>query len=339
MLGGVTVLIRPAPGGGLALPRGLSARAPRPGDLDALLALARADEAAAVGSSSMTRAEVSELLAPAHTTAQDDQRVVVDAAGALLAWGLVWDHNRTDHQDVDVYSSPALGSETVRGSLLDWLVARLGQRARAAGYERIVAGAGCYRDDVRYAATLRSRGFVYVRTFHRLRIDLAADQPVSVSTPPGVQVVPFEPSEDAWRALHAVLQRSFAEHWGHVPVAYDAFQASHAADPAPDLSLWRVALAEGRMVGVACASGRNAEDAGGWVADLGVLASHRGRGIARAMLQAAFEANRQAGRTWVALMVDTENDTGAVGLYESVGMHQEQSIDVYQRVVRPDAAT
>ena len=74
-------------------------------------------------------------------------------------------------------------------------------------------------------------------------------------------------------------------------VAYDAFRASHAADPAPDLPLWRVAVAEGRMVGVACASGRNAEDAGGWVADLGVLASHRGRGIARALLQAAFEAD------------------------------------------------
>jgi len=339
MLGGVTALIRPAPGGGLALPPGLSARPPRPGDLDALLALARADEAAAVGSSSVTRVEVAELLAPAHTTAQDDQRVVIDAAGGLLAWGLVWDHNRTDHQDVDVYCSPALGSETVRGALLDWLVARLGQRARAAGYARIVADAGCYHDDTRYASTLRSRGFTYVRTFHRLRIDLQPHQPVSVSTPPGVQVVPFEPAEDTWWALHAVLQHSFAEHWGYVPVAYDAFRASHAADPAPDLPLWRVALAEGRMVGVASASGRNAEDAGGWVADLGVLASHRGRGIARALLQAAFEANRQAGRTWVGLMVDTENATGAVGLYESVGMRQEQSVDVYQRVVHPDAVS
>jgi mycothiol synthase len=334
----VTTLNRPAPGDGLALPAGLSARPPQPGDLDALLALARADEAAAIGSSSMTRVEVAELLAPAHTTAQDDQRVVIDAAGALLGWGLVWDHHRTDHQDVDVYSSPVLGSETVRGALLDWLMARLGQRACVAGYECIVADAGCYRDDVRYAATLLSRGFVYVRTFHRLRIDLKPDRPVSVSSPPGVRIVPFEPSEDAWRALHTVLQRSFAEHWGYVPVAYDAFRASHAADPAPDLPLWRVAVAEGRMVGAACASGRNAEDAGGWVADLGVLASHRGRGIARALLQAAFEANRQGGRTWVGLMVDTKNDTGAVGLYESVGMHQEQRIDVYQRLVLPDAA-
>ena len=337
MLRGVTDLIRPALGDGLPLPPGLSARPPQPGDLDALLALARADEVAAVGSSSMTRAEVAELLAPAHTTAQDDQRVVVDGAGALHAWGLVWDHNRTDRQDVDVYASPALGSETVRGALLDWLVARLGQRARAAGYERIVADAGCYHDDTRYAATLRSRGFAYVRTVHRLRIDLQPHQPVSMSNPPGVQIVPFEPSEDAWRTLHSVLQHSFAEHWGYVPVAYDAFRASHAADPAPDLSVWRVAVVDNRMVGVACASGRNAEDSGGWVADLGVLASHRGRGIARALLQAAFEANRQAGRTWVGLMVDTENATGAVGLYESVGMRQEQRIDVYQRVVLPNA--
>lgn len=334
----VTALIRPGPGDGLALPPGLVARAPHSSDLDALLALAQADEAAAVGSSSMTRAEVAELLAPAHSSAQDDQRVVVDAAGAVLAWGLVWDHNRTDHQDVDVYSSPALGSEEVRGALLDWLVGRLGQRARVAGYECIVAGAGCYHDDTRYAATLRSRGFDYVRTFHRLRIDLQRDEPVSVSTPPGVRIVPFDASEDAWRALHSVLQQSFAEHWGYVPVAYDAFRASHAADPAPELPLWRVAVADGRMVGVACASGRNAEDGGGWVADLGVLASHRGRGIARALLQALFEAYRQVGRTWVGLMVDTENATGAVGLYESVGMRQEQSIDVYQRVVLPETA-
>ncbi len=99
-----------------------------------------------------------------------------------------------------------------------------------------------------------------------------------------------------------------------------------------------MAVADGRMVGVACASGGNAEDGGGWVADLGVLASHRGRGIARALLQVLFEAYRQVGRTWVGLMVDTENATGAVGLYESVGMRQEQSIDVYQRVVLPETA-
>lgn len=334
----VTAVIRPALSHGLALPSGLAARPPQQADLDALLALARADEAAAVGSSSMTRAEVAELLVPAHSSVREDQRVVVDAAGTVLAWGLVWDHDRTDHQDVDVYCSPTLGSETVRGALLDWLTGRLGERARAAGYERIVADAGCYHDDTRYAATLRSRGFAHVRTFHRLRIDLHPEQPVAVWSPPGVQVVPFEPSEDAWQTLHTVLQQAFAEHWGYVPVAYEAFRASHAADPAPDLPLWRVALVQDRMVGVACASGRNAEDAGGWVADLGVLSTHRGRGIARALLQALFEANRRAGRTWVGLMVDTENATGAVGLYESVGMRREQSIDVYQRVVPPASA-
>jgi ribosomal protein S18 acetylase RimI-like enzyme len=313
---------------------GLSVRRPRPGDRDALLALCRADEQAATGASSTTAAEIDELLNPAHTRLDDDQWVVVDGS-RMVGYCLVWDHGRTDHQDVDVYRDPSLGSERLREAMLDLVLRRVAERARLAGYPRIVTGAGCYAEDEQYATTLRSRGFAHVRTFHHLRVDLDPSSPVVPTPPTGVDVIAFDGDEQGWRDLHAVVDASFTEHWGYVPVTYEAYRADIDAEPHPDRPMWRVAVADGRMVGVARASGRNAEVGGGWVSELAVLPQYRGRGVARALLQAAFEANRQAGRHWVGLGVDTQNGTGAVRLYESVGMVTERQIHAYQRDVLP----
>ena len=43
------------------------------------------------------------------------------------------------------------------------------------------------------------------------------------------------------------------------------------------------------------------------------------------------------GREWVGLAVDSENGTGAVRLYESVGMRRERQIYAYERDVLPTA--
>jgi ribosomal protein S18 acetylase RimI-like enzyme len=318
------------------LPAGLTARRPRAADVDALHALCHADELHAVGTPTTTRAEVEELLAPAHTSLDEDQWVVTDASGTPAVWGLVWDAGRTDHQDVDVYRDPTRADESVRAVVLDALLARVAQRARAAGYERVVLGAGALADDQVYPATLRSRGFVPVRTFHWMRVDLDPGRPVPVDLPPGVTLTAFDAGDDSqWRALHDVVQRAFADHWGFVPVEYEHYRADVEAEPHLDLDMWRLAHLEGRVVGVSRASGRYAAEGGGWVSELGVLPEVRGRGIARALLQACFEANRAHGRTFVGLGVDTENATGAVRLYESVGMRTHQQIDAYERDVLP----
>lgn len=315
------------------LPPGLTARRPRLADLPGLVRLCRDDEGAVIGEATTSAAEIEEMLAPAHSRPEDDQWVVVDDTGRLVGWGVIWDHGATDHQDVDVYRAPSLGSEDVRAALLDTLLVRMAERARARGYPRIVTGAGCYHADTAYASTLRSRCFAHVRTFHRMRIDLDPHHPLAVEAPAGVEVVPFEPTEDAWRTLHAVVDESFSQHWGYAPVTYEAYRAAVEAEVDPDLPRWRVALDGGAIVGVSRASGRNVEAGGGWVGELAVLPSHRGRGVARALLQASFEANRHAGRTWVGLAVDTENTTGAVRVYESAGMRVEQQIDAYERDV------
>ena len=318
------------------LPSGFTARRPTAADIAGLHAVCCADETRALGECATSMGEIAQSLTPPHTTLDDDQWVVTDTAGTLVAWGLVWDTGNTDHQDVDIYRDPLRADESVRAALLDRLLDRLAQRATRSGYACIHAGAGCYREDTAYAATLRSRGFRHERTFHRMRIDLDPAAPIAVPTLPGVEVTGFDPTDEATsRELHAVVEEGFSQHWGYVPVAYPDYRAEFDADPVPDVPSWRLARVDGRLVGVCKASGRHADVGGGYVADLCVLDAFRGRGIARTLLLSTFEAYRLAGRDHVQLSVDSQNDTGAVRLYESVGMREERAVHAYRREVLP----
>ena len=64
---------------------------------------------------------------------------------------------------------------------------------------------------------------------------------------------------------------------------------------------------------------------------LGVRRPWRRRGLGRALLLEAFARFRERGCHAAALGVDGENTTGAVRLYESVGMRVAHRADVYER--------
>lgn len=311
-------------------------RRPTPDDAAALLALCQADERAAIGRAVTTRAEVDELLAPAHTSLDADQWVAFEngtAGGTAqpVGWAVVWDHGGGDHQDVDVYRDPARAGEDLRGALLDLAVGRLAERARQSSYPVMHASAGAFADDVTYRATLASRGFAHARTYHRMRMQLSDE--LRVTVPSGVEVVGFDGTEQSRRAFHHVVDESFVDHFGYTRISYADYWADADAEPVPDREFWRVAVADGQVVGVSKASGRNAELGGGYVAELAVLAPHRGRGVATALLASTFAAYYRAGRTWAGLTVDTENTTGALGLYTAIGMTPTEQVYEYVREV------
>jgi mycothiol synthase len=58
-----------------------------------------------------------------------------------------------------------------------------------------------------------------------------------------------------------------------------------------------------------------------------------GRGIARALLSAAFATYTAKGRDAAGLGVDLTNPTGAYRLYESLGMYPVYETDIYERTV------
>jgi ribosomal protein S18 acetylase RimI-like enzyme len=64
-----------------------------------------------------------------------------------------------------------------------------------------------------------------------------------------------------------------------------------------------------------------------WVDKLAVDRDFRHRGIARALLHTAFQRSFERGHPWTSL--STDSDTGALSLYEHVGMRIHRSFTHY----------
>lgn len=182
--------------------------------------------------------------------------------------------------------------------------------------------------DVKDAAAISivdGRGYSFVRRFWRMDISLTEDLPTAAE-PDGVVIRAFEKGRDE-RTAHEVLQKSFSEHWGFTPKSYEQGAASRweAEWFRPDLSL--VAEAGGEMVAV-CINGPRLDD--GFVEDIGVVKQWRGRGIAESLLRRSFSLFKELGFTRASLNVDSDNSTGAMRLYERVGMKPGTCYDVYE---------
>lgn len=304
-----------------------SVRAPLLADRHALVELRRQDEMATSGASAASLAEVEAILSPALRHVAVDQSVAVDGLGRLLGWVVTYDYGG-DHQSLDAFLRPGV-DERVRTALLRRALTRLQQRAAADGLARVRVQITCSAQAHAFAASLLSLGFDRVRTFVRMRIDLDPDRPQRVPWPDGVQIIGFDGSESSWHALHDLLETAFCEHFGFHAEPYEAWRARADANPWPDREQWRVAVVDGQMVGVCRASGRHREHDGGHINELAVLPDYRGRGIATALLRSTFESYRQAGCAWCGLSLDVDNTTGALRLYESVGMQAVSTRHAY----------
>ncbi|MGH2455970.1 MAG: GNAT family N-acetyltransferase [Candidatus Limnocylindria bacterium] len=175
----------------------------------------------------------------------------------------------------------------------------------------------------------RGLGFAWARRFLRMRIDMTAAPPPA-SWPPGIAVRTFVPGRDE-RATHAALEEAFADHWGHVHTPFEEW-VTRTQRPDFDPGLWFLAVDGGRVV--ATATNSVIPDNLGWISGLGVVPSHRRRGLARAILLHSFAEYRRRGMTGVALGVDADSLTGATRLYESVGMTVEEAYDQVRKVLR-----
>jgi ribosomal protein S18 acetylase RimI-like enzyme len=145
--------------------------------------------------------------------------------------------------------------------------------------------------------------------------------PVAPRTPEGVEILPWDRSRD--EGTRDALNEAFGDHWGSTSMNEEAFR--HLIERRAirlDLSFQATAGAE--VVGYSLngffpndeqVTGRR----DGWVRSLGVKRAWRGKGVASALLERSFNAFLEAGMTHSMLGVDSENPTGAFGLYEKLG--------------------
>jgi ribosomal protein S18 acetylase RimI-like enzyme len=113
--------------------------------------------------------------------------------------------------------------------------------------------------------------------------------------------------DDTYRAWDTTYVPQSREGWLAFMTDHDEF----------DPKMWFLAERDGELV--ACALHWKAHERRGWVKDIVVVESERGRGLAKALLHHAFDEYAKRGVERVGLKVDSSNPTGAPQLYERVG--------------------
>jgi mycothiol synthase len=305
-----------APRISILLPAAYRLRRPVADDAPAVAELKRALEIARHGDSDVTSAHVVEEWALPRLVPDEDLWLIEDSPGGIVGYALVWMEDPPAMFISDQTVHPAHRGRGLSEFLLSLCEARA---ARAAGGASATLGVWTHEDDLERRALYGRHGFRYARTFLRLEIDLAEPVPTPVR-PPGIAVRRFRRQRDE-AAVHAASDEAFQDHWRPDSMDLDEWLAFRFASPELDLDLWWVAWDGEEVAGSLLAF---ETPLGGSIDSLSVRRPWRGHGLGRALLLEAFAELRRRGLPRAYLGVDSENPTGAMGLYESVGMRPKR---------------
>ena len=192
--------------------------------------------------------------------------------------------------------------------------------ARADGRAEIGQTVSDHRVD---AATLFSaHGYRERWTSWILRIDLGEEPPEASPLPDGMAIRDYLPGDDD-RAVFDIVETAFGE-WPdrESGVPFEDWRAASLQRREANPSMMPVLVDRDRIIG--CALNLDYGSANeGWIQQLAVEKAYRGRGLGRALLTESFRRFHAAGRRECGLSTDSR--TGALPLYEHVGMHVRRS--------------
>ena len=296
----------------LSLPPGYTARPVTPADLEAVLLLVRACEAHDTGAVELDREDLE----------ADWSRPVMDHSTMTLA--VFEDDVMVAEAEVvknrgEVSVHPAHRGRGIGTALLPWVEAVA--RSQGSYCRQIVNDRATDA-----AALLTAGGYEDAFTSWILAIPLGEDIPLP-RLPEGIAFRVYRPGVDD-EEIHRFVEDAFSEWGNREPATFEDWAALTIRRAS--FEPWHVILAAdeatGELVGTAYLIDYEGVDAG-WIQQLATKATHRHRGIARAMLHRAFGLYRERGKTSAEL--NTDSRTGALGLYEKVGMRVQSSYTNY----------
>jgi len=280
------------------------------GDVDAILTVASAAELAANGVVDVDREDVeSELALPGVDLAR--HTVVVELQGAVVGWAVLEAERGATYADVH----PGHRGRGIGTRLVEWCE----EAARGAGLREVRQTRSDAESDAR--ALLRSHGWTPRWTTWMLEYVMGDDEPSPPDLPGEVRIREYEPGRDD-RNAHRVVDDAFGEWEGRDEQSFDEWLGHTVGRDTFDPRLSPIALEGEEIVGV-CISLAYGGDGDGYVHQLAVRRSHRNRGIGRALLIEAFRGFHRMGRR--AVVLSTESRTGALTMYERVGMRVRRS--------------
>ncbi|USQ74853.1 GNAT family N-acetyltransferase [Ornithinimicrobium cryptoxanthini] len=291
----------------------------------------------------VTREETEDDLTAPGVDLARDTTIGVDEAGEVRAYGSVM-APPGDESTVRAFLfggvHPARRGQGIGSEVFAWQTARARQVLAASGKElpgRLAAFAED-SDPAERHDLIKRAGFEPRRFYADLKRPLIGDAPAipEVELAEPLRLVPFSAElDDATRLAH---NDAFRDHWGSEPQTREQW-VNGRSEFVPEWSFVVIdesAVEAGAPVVVAYAlSSRYEADfpvrgySFGYTDVLGTRRAYRGRKAALAALGASMRAFADGGMEAAVLDVDTENPSGAQGLYASLGYVKEHGSVMY----------
>jgi ribosomal protein S18 acetylase RimI-like enzyme len=182
-----------------------------------------------------------------------------------------------------------------------------------------------------FAELIKDNGYKPIR--YSISMSRPLEDIPQANLPDGIEVRPVDP-KDIRRIWDASIE-AFRDHWGFsMPKEEDfiGYKGSKYCQP----ELWQVAWKDNQVVGsilnyIDHDYNRKFDRKRGWTEEITTHRDWRRRGIARALIVRSMHMHKAKGMTEVALGVDTNNPTGALKLYQSLGYKKERSWTIYRK--------
>jgi mycothiol synthase len=317
-------------------PAGFTARPATLNDLPAVVDVMNAVTQADVGKSDTTPFSVKRYWEGGDLNLAMDTLLIFAPDGQAAGFGQFMEETPPTPYDTDSWVHPAYLETAVGEALLQWIDQRA-QQALAhapAGAPVSIEHIYVYAQNRAARQRLEKFGYACTRIFHRMAIEFDTPPP-EPQLPPGIAIRSFRIGEED-RAVYEAFEEAQADEWGHEWMPYDKWRYYFVeVEENFDPEAWFLAVEGETIVGYAlCRWDRAGEPDRSTVRYLAVRRAWRKRGIALALLHAAFGSMYRHGKRGAGLGVDATSYTGADRLYVRAGMHRAFETLRYQKVMR-----
>jgi mycothiol synthase len=183
-------------------------------------------------------------------------------------------------------------------------------------------------------ALLKSEGYSPAR-YSLLVVRPDLENIPDLPLPPGLEVRPA--LTEHYRTIWEAFNEAFQDTWSYIPEPEESFQRM-IDDPNFDPTLWKVAWDGDQVAGMLLnfiLKDENEEynRKRGYTDWLGVRRPWRKQGLAKALIALSLKEIKERGMTEAALHVDSENLSGAVGLFERMGYQVVRRSTLYRKPI------
>ncbi|MCA1735409.1 MAG: GNAT family N-acetyltransferase, partial [Actinobacteria bacterium] len=256
---------------------------------------------------------------PSTDLATDTVMVVRD--GRVIGFGRVWHRPAEDGDLARAFLigsvDPAFRRQGVGSQILRWTIERAKESlATAPAHQERFIRTHAYDFETEAIALYQRHCLKPIRYFAELIRPLT--EPIPVPRIDGIDIVEWDSvrSEEA----RELMNLAFRDHWGSTPIDQENWE-HNLKSTGSRLDVSYLALSDDSVVGVSLNDHfpSDREITGrvdGWIASLGTHPTFRRRGIASALIETSCERFRLMGWDHAMIGVDSENPTGAYGLYQ-----------------------